>query len=206
MSEADRTTRTETATHFTVTIVKPKTEQGGKKPSIRGMVKAAFENGTSFAELVKEITLWHPTSAAARSPKKHIGWYRSEYKDQWIMTGPWAPKAKDEGEDAGESTEELTDARRAELEEIRALEARLNQLKSGARRTTIEAGKITKVEYAEPGRAEAINGVKAELQEKMDALTPLETDAERMAREIDERLSAKDEEEPGIVEDVDAAA
>jgi len=178
MSDEARTTRTETATHFVVTVVKPKTEQGGKAPSIRGIVKAGFENGRSFKAIVDEITMWHPTSAAAKSPKKHLGWYKSEMKGKWIMTGPWAPKASEteEGSEEGTETEDAT------AKEIAALEARLANLKA---------------------MATAKKPIIVPAPEVMDEV--VETDAERMAREIDERLADKDEGEEFEVERVDAA-
>ncbi len=92
MSDDIRTTRTETQTHYTVTIMKPKTGDTMKKPSIRSIVKRHFALGSSMKELMDEVTLYHPDSAAVKSPKTHVGFYRNKMKGEWEMNGPWAPK------------------------------------------------------------------------------------------------------------------
>ncbi len=120
MSETNAVTRTETQTHYTVTIMKDKSVQGMKKPSIRGIVKAGFENGSEFSVIHAEITLWHPTSAAARDPKRHIGWYKAEMKHEWVMNGPWAPKVTVDDEKA--KVIAANEARIKELEAALAVE------------------------------------------------------------------------------------
>ena len=71
--------RTESATHVTVTIVKPKAEIGIDVPSIRSICLDGIFNQKSNTEIAALILRNHPTSAPAESAKKmskHINWYR----------------------------------------------------------------------------------------------------------------------------------
>jgi hypothetical protein len=72
--------RTESATHFTVTIPKSPDQIGITVPSIRSLCLDGIFHERSNTEIAALILRYHPTSAPASSAKKmskHINWYRS---------------------------------------------------------------------------------------------------------------------------------
>lgn len=78
--------KTESHTHITVTA--PSTNPNSTTPSIRQICRKGILAGTPTKEIAAEITLHHPTSAAAAKSGKHIAWYRATMKKAGELPTP----------------------------------------------------------------------------------------------------------------------
>lgn len=84
--------RTETATHFVVTIPKAPEQVGIDRPSIRQICLEGLFTGRSFADIAGDILRYHPGSApttSAKKMRKHVGWYKSRMKTAGTPEHKW---------------------------------------------------------------------------------------------------------------------
>jgi hypothetical protein len=71
--------RTITPTHIVTTTSLP-LNPTCPVPSIRSLIRGMLLDGATTQEITAKVIQFHPTSAAAAKPAKHIAWYKATMK------------------------------------------------------------------------------------------------------------------------------